>query len=187
MKRAILFSLLFGALASAYAEEEFSYTVPYPLLGHFGVSANSAPEVMAVNVGVNKYFFEPTNVYLDLQAMGHRPLHKIFWGFGAGFQLCIPRRISPFIGGGIFIGQTDIDFSAETDGIDNNKDGTTDEPGEELERGTHLSSAYPEVGFHYWLTELNRVTFSGRYFVTDKGKDNNFWAYHLQFSRVFDW
>jgi len=97
----------------------------------------------------------------------------LFGGIEGGLRGELPGRVAPFAGAGLFLGSWTDDELADSDGIDNDEDNVTDEPGEEKEVTDYLSAVYPELGIHFWLTESMRITASTRYYITSKGRDND--------------
>ena len=65
--------------------------------------------------------------------------------------------------------------SAEDDRIDNDRDGFTDELGEE--DYAFLLGVSPEVGCHLWLNAQWRLTASASYQITTDGRANDFLMY----------
>ncbi len=97
----------------------------------------------------------------------------IFGGIEGGVRAALPGLISPFVGGGLFLGQWTEYEPAANDGIDNDGDNIIDEYDEEKEVTDDLLSLYPEAGLHVWLGEHLRLTVAARYFVSTKGRESD--------------
>jgi len=98
-----------------------------------------------------------------------------YLGFDTGLRLQTPTRIAPFVGMGMFLGASRRIELADSDGLNNDDDFFTDEPGEEAEVDDWLGAVYPEVGVHFWLNGRWRLTAYGRYFVTTAGRAHDDW------------
>lgn len=111
----------------------------------------------------------------------------VFGGVSLGLRTRVTKhRIMPFIGFGVFSGITKAYVPADDDDIDNDGDGTTDEPGEEDEIVDDvLCSIYPEVGLNLMLTPESGITLSAKRHFTTEGSDYRFWMYSMAFSVFF--
>ena len=89
------------------------------------------------------------------------------------------------MGVGGFLGINEYHENADRDGFDNDDDGIADELGEQDENYKAIVAVYPEVGLHAWLTGSTRLTASGRYYVTEEGRDDDFWYFGLSLSWLF--
>jgi hypothetical protein len=99
-------------------------------------------------------------------------------GLDLSARLQTPARLSPFIGIGSYLGGGDTD--AHDDGIDNDRDGITDEFDEE--RDQLIFSVYPEAGVHFWLNPSTRVSVLGQYHMTPQGGADDFGYVGFQIS-----
>lgn len=105
-------------------------------------------------------------------------IEDAYLGGDAGIRLQAPTRVAPFVGLGTFHGFAWESVSAEDDFQDNDDDGAIDEFGEEKERFSGwISSIYPEVGVHAWLSADVRLSVQGRYLITTEGRDADDWWY----------
>jgi hypothetical protein len=110
----------------------------------------------------------------------------VFVGTHLGMRLCVPGKISPFIGVGVFGGYTKKEFNADDDGIDNDGDGKIDEPGEkDTEIDDVIGTFYPEAGINIWSSPTSCLTLSGKYNYTSKGRENDFWSFNFGFMFLF--
>jgi hypothetical protein len=104
----------------------------------------------------------------------------LYYGSNIGLRYRFGHRLSPFIGFGAFAGYSEKEVSAEDDNIDNDKDGFVDETGERKETIVGvIASSFPELGIHYWVTDKTRLTLSGQYHITTKGREYDFWLFSL--------
>lgn len=115
-------------------------------------------EAMTGRVGVSFFISEDTGIY---------------GGIEGGIRSEMKSRIAPFVGAGLMLGSWTEYELAESDGIDNDGDGSVDEAGEEEEVTDYLGAIYPEIGLHLWLTESLRITASTRYYITSKGRGSD--------------
>jgi hypothetical protein len=95
-------------------------------------------------------------------------------GFHSGVEtrlrITVPAVVSAFVGAGVFAGRWKHTVDAAADGLDNDGDEWTDEPGEEAVLYEYLVAVYPEVGVRIWLGDALYLIGSARYFVTTDGR-----------------
>ena len=98
-----------------------------------------------------------------------------YLGLETSVRAQLPTRIAPFVGVGAIAGVSRT-VSDQPDGLDNDDDLLTDEPGELASSVDHvLGAVYPEAGVHTWLNGRWRVSAFGRYMVTTLGRDHDDW------------
>ena len=108
-----------------------------------------------------------------------------FIGPEVGLRVQPPTRIAPFAGVGGFLGINRFYENADLDGVDNDDDGFADEFGEQGKNYKAFTAVYPEFGVHAWLTGKTRLTASARYYITEEGRDDDFWFVGFSISRLF--
>lgn len=147
--------------------------------GKSGVSLNVAasdrPAAVGADIGGFHYpvaWFEERASLAGLLTTGPG---DGFVGATGGFRVQSPTRLAPFVGIGGFAGSDSYEVDAESDFIDNDNDLFVDEPGEVRDESRLLAAVYPEVGAHFWLTSQLRLTGSASYYMTTRGRDEDFW------------
>ena len=98
-----------------------------------------------------------------------------------GGRLQSPSRIAPFVGSGIYVGQTP-EISLSEDGIDNNRNGIIDDDDEVKQE--FIGALVPEIGCHYWLSSKWRLTGSASYYVTTTSSDDQFLMFNVSLARL---
>lgn len=101
-------------------------------------------------------------------------------GLEGGIRTRRGRGVSPFFGGGLFIGEWSEFVPADADGLDNDGDGFVDEYGEEEEVYDYLAAIYPEVGVHIQLADSLYLTGNYRYYITTRGRGSDQRLYGLE-------
>lgn len=150
-----------------------------------GAGAGGSPATVGGTLG-GFYYLEPwAEVNYALTGLAGTGAHDWFLGPEVGFRVQTPTRVAPFAGVGGFLGINRFYEDADNDGVDNDDDGFTDEFGEEDDRYKAITAVYPEVGIHAWLNGKTRLTASGRYYVTDEGRDDDFWYLGFSLSWLF--
>ena len=150
-----------------------------------GAGAGGSPATAGGKIGG---FYHPTywsEFNYSLTGLAGTGAHDWFLGPEVGVRLQTPSRVAPFVGVGGFLGLNRFYEDADNDGIDNDDDGAVDEFGEETDEYKAIVAVYPEVGLHAWLTGSTRLTASGRYYVTEEGRDDDFWYFGLSLSWLF--
>ncbi len=134
------------------------------------------PSAFVAELGVATYLTRHISARGSAIFFAEDSLNHTYGGVGGGLRLNFGKDLSPFIGAGFFYGQDKDDVVADNDGIDNDGDGWTDEPGEEKEVITDsMLTVYPEVGLHLWITDNIRLTGSLKYYETTKSSTHDFW------------
>ena len=136
------------------------------------------PDAIGGEIGVSGYVSEHLSLKGGLAFLASESFDDTFVGGTLGVRYNIAKRLSPFVGFGVFAGYSEETVSAEDDGIDNDEDGDIDEDGEEKEVIKDVfGSVYPEVGFHFWATDTVRLTLTSKYHLTTEGRENYFWVF----------
>jgi opacity protein-like surface antigen len=144
------------------------------------------PDAVAGEIGLAGYGTENLSFRFGFSFLASENFDDIYTGLTAGARYDLGSRFSPFVGIGIFAGETTEDVPAANDGYDNDDDGFVDEYGEERTRTTGtMLSLYPEVGVHLWVTRATRLTVAGKYHVTTEGRDSDFWLYSFGIAYMF--
>jgi hypothetical protein len=108
-----------------------------------------------------------------------------YWlgGLDLGARLQTPTRLAPFVGGGGFVGVSDLSPFSDLDdnGFDDDNDGFIDEGDEEADDFRAYAGVYPEIGVHYWVTADKRISGFARYYRTTEGEDNSFYLFGMEF------
>jgi hypothetical protein len=149
-----------------------------------GGGGAGSPVTAGAKVGGFYYptpWFELNGALTGLAGTG---AHDWFIGPEVGMRIQTPTRVAPFAGVGGFLGLNRFDEKAENDRVDNDDDGRVDEFGEEKENFKAFTAIYPEVGIHAWLTGSTRLTASARYYVTEEGRDDDFWFIGFSVSKL---
>jgi hypothetical protein len=100
-------------------------------------------------------------------------------GVHLGYRLQTPTRLAPFVGVGAFAGAGDPEWlppAKDPNEFDFHSMGEDEDEGTWILTDGQLA-AYPELGFHYWITPRVRMTASGRYHITTDGADEDSWNY----------
>lgn len=149
------------------------------------LGGGSDPDSVWAAAGAEGYATDFCSFYAGWFAAGVEDISDksadAFSGLMLGMRLCVPYRISPYVGGGVSAGWGRYYKSATTDGRDNDNDGLVDESGEEKKAYESITSAFPEAGIHFWLNENQRLTFNYRYHYTSEGGDKDYWTANLGF------
>jgi hypothetical protein len=133
------------------------------------------------------YFFYPsawTEVGLGLTGLIGTGAKDWFVGPQASLRIQSPTRIAPFAGVGAFAGFNRHGVSADNDGLDNDDDGSIDELWEKRSDYNAFAGVYPEVGVHLWTNGARRITANARYYITEDGRDTDFWFFGISFGWV---
>ncbi len=107
-----------------------------------------------------------------------------FVGPQASLRIQSPTRIDPFAGVGGFAGFNRHRVRADNDGRDNDDDGSIDELWEKRDDYNAFVGVYPEVGVHLWTNGVQRITANARYYITEDGRDTDFWFFGISFGAV---
>lgn len=154
---------------------------------YFELGGRDDPDSFGGEIGFAYYVKDYLSVRGGLTFLASEGFDDNFTGGTLGVRMNIPHRFSPFVGCGVFGGFAREQVSAEDDFIDNDGDGSIDEPGEtEYEVDNIIASIYPEAGIHYWATDTSRLTLSAKYHMTSEGRDNDFWLFCFGFTTRFD-
>jgi hypothetical protein len=142
---------------------------------------------MGGGIGLFGYLSDHISFKGCLSFLGSEGFNDIFGGADIGLRCGLGTRFSPFIGFGAFAGYSEVTVSAQNDGIDNDNNGFIDEGGEtkDVIKDT-IASIYPETGLYYWIDDQTRLCLSGKYHVTTKGRDHDFWLFNIGLSILFD-
>ena len=146
-------------------------------IGLFGeMGWRDDPAAFVAEAGVAGYLTDNLSARAAFIFFAEENLVHTYGGISGGLRLNLGEEVSPFIGAGFFYGTDEEDVPADNDGIDNDRDGTVDEAGETKEVVTDsIFTIYPEAGIHVWLSDNFRITWSNKYYQTNKGIDHNFW------------
>lgn len=147
-----------------------------------GAGAGGSPATVGATIGGFYYPTSWSELNYSVTGMAGTGAHDWFLGPEVGLRIQTPTRVAPFVGVGGFLGINRYFEKAENDNVDNDNDGFTDEPGEEDDAYKAITAVYPEVGIHAWLSGKTRLTASGRYYVTEEGRDDDFWYLGLSLS-----
>lgn len=150
-----------------------------------GGGAGGSPATAGGKLGGFYHLASWLEMDLALTGIAGTGAHDWFIGPEVGVRVQTPTRIAPFAGVGGFLGINRFYEDADRDGVDNDDDGVTDEFGEQDEDYKAFTAVYPEVGIHAWLTGTTRLTASARYYVTEEGRDDDFWFVGFSVSRMF--
>lgn len=144
--------------------------------GFFVTGAGSgSPTAAAAEIGGEKYLTSYVSAKASLQGLLAEGAEVVTAGVNLGVRLQSPTRFAPFVGVGTYIGGGEREECGCFNNIDDDDDGFIDEPGEIRTVGSAAFAIYPEIGAHYWLTPDIRLTGSGSYYITNEGRDFDFW------------
>jgi len=148
--------------------------------------AGGSPATLGASIG--GFFFPApwSEVGYSFTGLAGTGAQDWFIGPEASVRIQTPTRVAPFVGAGGFIGANRFSQRADGDGVDNDNNGFIDELGEEDEVYKAFVAVYPEAGLHAWLNGTTRLTASGRYYVTEEGRDDDFWFLSVSMSWLFD-
>lgn len=187
-KWTIIFGVALFALSTTTVHAQSqgdTFTNRSGMYAEFG--ARSDPDAIGGEFGLSRYISEHLSLRGGLAFLASDSFNDIFAGGTFGARYSLGKRISPFIGLGIFAGDSEETVPAEDDNIDNDEDGFIDESGEKKEIVDDvIASIYPELGLHLWVTETTRLTFASKYHITTKGRDHDFWLFTFGFAILFD-
>ncbi len=177
--------VVFSLSSRVYAQSEFP-----SLDGRGGVyielGGRSDPDAIGGEIGISHYASEDVSVRGGLAFFASDSSDDIFGGGTLDVRFNLGKKISPFLGFGVFVGYSDETVSAENDDIDNDDDGSIDEDGEEKAIVTDLfASIFPEVGIHFFVSDTTRLTVASRYQMTTEGRDNDNWIYNFGIAFIF--
>lgn len=150
-----------------------------------GGGAGGAPATAGGKLGGFYHMASWLELDYALTGMAGTGAQDWFIGPEVGLRVQSPTRVAPFAGVGGFLGINRFYENADGDGVDNDDDGFTDEFGEQDKNYKAFTAVYPEVGVHAWLTGKTRLTASARYYVTEEGRDDDFWFVGFSISRLF--
>lgn len=167
--------LFFAILLATSALPPTAWASDDPNAAFVELGGSQDPRVAGVHGGFALYR-EHTAVMAGLSVLGSSTLDDLFTGINLGVRLhpISPFRspVTPFIGLGGFAGYAEETTNAEDDDIDNDGDGTIDEPGETKDSVTDvLSAVSPELGIHIRLPEEGLITLAARYTMTTRGRE----------------
>jgi hypothetical protein len=150
---------------------------------YLGAAGQSSPFTAGAEIGGACYWSSCCSGHAGLVGVAGAGADNLFGGADVGLRVQPPTRLAPFVGigamGGISAFKERDDEIVDDDYNDNDDDGIVDEPGETTHEREALAAVYPEIGVHFWLNGLTRLTASGRYLVTSDGRENDFWYYGL--------
>lgn len=150
-----------------------------------GGGGGGSPSTGGVTVSSFSYANAWTEIDLGLTGLAGTGAHDWFIGPELGIRFQTPTRIAPFAGAGGYVGGNRFSSPSASDGRDNDDDGSIDELGERRTRYKAFAAVYPEVGVHAWLSGDTRLTASARYYVTEEGRNDDFWYIGLSFGWLF--
>ncbi|MFP6765656.1 MAG: hypothetical protein VB858_18650 [Planctomycetaceae bacterium] len=149
-----------------------------------GTGAGGSPATLGASAGGFCFPTHWSEVNYSLTGLAGTGATDWFIGPEAGVRIQTPTRVAPFVGAGGFLGINRFYENADRDGIDNDDNGFVDEPGEQEKSYKTFAAVYPEAGIHAWLNGTTRLTASGRYYVTEEGRDDDFWYAGVSLSWV---
>jgi len=154
---------------------------------YLDLGGRADPGAIVGELGFAGYPSEHLSFRGSLSFLLHEKNEGILLGVNIGGRYNFGKKLSPFVGLGLFAGSSEEDIPAEDDNIDNDDDGSVDEDGEVKTESTNfMASIYPELGFHFWVTDKFRITFSSKYHITTKGRDYDFQMNSLGLTFIFD-
>ncbi|MFH1062749.1 MAG: hypothetical protein V1747_07705 [Candidatus Omnitrophota bacterium] len=109
----------------------------------------------------------------------------LFGGITLGVRLHGKAFFAPFVGIGSFLGESAHYKDADHDGINNDGDAWTDEPGEKKRVNNFISAIYPEIGMQINIAKEKSISAFGRYYVSTEGRDDDSWMWGFSFSVKF--
>jgi hypothetical protein len=150
---------------------------------YLDISMRSDPTVVGAEIAAAHAYGDYFSARVGFETLASETPHYFFGGFTGGARLALPWRLAPFVGMGGFIGWWEEEVQAEADLVDNDRDGSIDEFGERKEViADGVIVLYPEVGVHLRLTDVVRLTLSGRYHVTTAGRAHDAWLANVGLS-----
>jgi len=150
-----------------------------------GGGGGGSPSTGGVTVSSFSYANASTEIDFGLTGLAGTGAHDWFIGPELGIRFQTPTRIAPFAGAGGYVGGNRFSSPSAADGEDNDDDGSIDELGERRTRYKAFAAVYPEVGVHAWLSGDTRLTASARYYVTEEGRNDDFWYLGLSVGWLF--
>jgi len=160
----------------------------YDSLGGFYVElgGSSDPDTILGGTGVWAEVSDYITLKGGLSLLASESFDDTFTGGNLDLHISFGSRFSPYVGAGIFAGYSRERVSADDDDIDNDGDGFVDERGEEKTVVKDvIASVYPEAGFYIWITDDLKLSFSGKYYVTTEGREDDFWIFSSGFNFTF--
>ena len=145
------------------------------------LSGQDDPVAVGGEIGLFYYPKPYVEERIALAALGYEDDYPASGGVLLGGRLQSPSRIAPFVGSGIYVGQTP-EISLAEDGIDNNSNGIIDDDDEVKQE--FIGALVPEVGCHYWLSSMWRVTGSASYYITTTSSDDQFLMFNVSLARL---
>lgn len=142
---------------------------------YFGAAGADEPTVGGLEIGRFHYLGSSVESRIGLKGLVGTGANDWFAGLDLGLRTQSPSRLAPFAGIGTFLGGNTNKTLANTDGRDNDDDGSIDEFNELKNDPAFMASFYPELGVHWWLTSDLRLTGSAQYHLTTDGRDSDFW------------
>ncbi len=94
-----------------------------------------------------------------------------YQGVTGALRLQFGETLSPFIGAGMLLGMAGHEVDASTDGLDNNRNGQIDEPGEKYMKSEFSAVLYPEIGVA-WYTRWVGIKLSARRYYSSTFSGN---------------
>lgn len=144
-----------------------------------GIGGSGDPTAISGEIGIEGYFTSYITGKATLQGLLAEGAEVAAGGVNLALRVQSPTRFAPFAGVGTFIGGGSREECGCNNGLDDDDDGWIDEPGEIREVNHGLFAIYPEVGAHFWLSPNVRLTGSGAYYITNEGRDYDFWLVGL--------
>ncbi len=92
-------------------------------------------------------------------------------GVTSSVRLQYGETLSPFVGLGVLVGIASHEVDAAKDGLDNNRNGQIDEPGEKSLKADFSAVLYPEIGIA-WYTRVIGITLSARRYYSSTFSGN---------------
>ncbi|MCP3921219.1 MAG: hypothetical protein GY714_01405 [Desulfobacterales bacterium] len=143
------------------------------------------PNIAVARIGVFRTYGGWYSIMIGGEALSDDDDHT-YGGATVGFRMKFPLVITPFIGLHFFGGTYEEEEDAANDGIDNDEDGTVDEANETkwVTEDTMVATC-PEAGLMIYMDKNSQFVISAKYYVTDKGRDSDFWVYTVGINIVF--
>ena len=143
------------------------------------------PNIAVARIGVYNTYVGWYSFMIGVEALSDDDDHT-FGGATAGIRIKFPYFITPFAGIHFFAGTYEEEVDADSDGVDNDEDGTIDEPNETkwVTEDTMVATC-PEVGLMVYLDKFSQLVLSAKHYYTDKGRDSDFWVYGIGINIVF--
>lgn len=175
----VCFILSAGMSATASASE----SEPKDGRLYLEMGAGEKPAALWLSVGGTGYLDERNSFNMGLYFLVTENIIDDEY-YNTGLTLSYRHNLTargalrPFIGVGGAVGYTEHNVLAENDSIDNDNDGLTDEPGEEINlTSNEMAMLFPEVGLDIWMTKETKLSLSARYYLTTEGRDVDFWLF----------